>query len=92
MEANCVSCHNNDPNSSKRDWKEGEVGGVLEIIRPLGRDIERTHEGLQGTFMLMAAVSCLLLVLSGFVLVVRSRGIKGTSGLAPGKRPVTLSR
>ncbi len=61
MEANCIGCHNNDPNSTKRDWKEGEVGGVLEIIRPLDRDIARTHEGLRGTFVLMAVVSGTLL-------------------------------
>ena len=57
MEANCIGCHNNDPNSTKRDWKPGEVAGVLEIIRPLDRDIARTHQGLRGTFVLMAAVS-----------------------------------
>ena len=73
MEANCIGCHNNDPNSTKRDWKEGEVGGVLEIIRPLDHDIARTREGLRGTFMLMAMVSAALLVFSGLVLVIRSQ-------------------
>ena len=73
MEANCIGCHNNDPNSTKRDWKEGEVGGVLEIIRPLDQDIARTREGLRGTFMLMAMVSVALLVFSGLVLVIRSQ-------------------
>ena len=53
----CLGCHNNDTNSTKRDWKVGEVGGVLEIIRPLDRDIARTREGLRGTFVLMAVVS-----------------------------------
>ncbi len=76
MEANCIGCHNNDPNSTKRDWKEGEVGGVLEIIRPLDQDIARTRKGLRGTFMLMAMVSAALLVLSGLVLVVRSRRLR----------------
>jgi serine/threonine protein kinase len=73
MEANCIGCHNNDPNSTKRDWKPGEVAGILEIIRPLDRDIARTHEGLRGTFLMMAAVSATLLSLSGLVLLVRSR-------------------
>ncbi len=73
MEANCIGCHNNDPNSTKRDWKPGEVAGILEIIRPLDRDIARTHQGLRGTFVLMAAVSATLLALSGLVLVVRNR-------------------
>jgi adenylate cyclase len=76
MEANCIGCHNNDPNSTKRDWKEGELGGVLEIIRPLDQDIARTRKGLRGTFMLMAMVSAALLVLSGLVLVVRSRRLR----------------
>jgi adenylate cyclase len=76
MEANCIGCHNNDPNSTKRDWKEGELAGVLEIIRPLDRDIARTREGLRGTFMLMAMVSGALLALSGLVLVIRSQRLK----------------
>jgi adenylate cyclase len=77
MEANCIGCHNGDPNSTKRDWKEGEVGGVLEIIRPLDRDIARTWDGLRGTFVLMAAVSGSLLALSALVLVLggRRRGL-----------------
>jgi serine/threonine protein kinase len=76
MEANCLGCHNNDTNSTKRDWKEGEIGGVLEIIRPLDRDITRTRVGLRGTFMLVALVSGTLLVLSGLVLVVRPGRLK----------------
>ena len=73
MDANCINCHNNDTNSTKRDWKVGEVGGVLEIIRPLDRDVTRAREGLRGTLILMAVVSGTLLGLSGLVLVTRSR-------------------
>jgi serine/threonine protein kinase len=76
MEANCIGCHNNDPNSTKQDWKVGEVAGVLEIIRPLDRDIARTHQGLRGTFVLIAVVSGALLSLSGLVLVIRPRRLK----------------
>jgi adenylate cyclase len=72
----CVNCHNADPNSTKRDWKVGEVGGVMEIIRPLDRDIARTREGLRGTFVLMAAVSGGLLLVSGIVLLIRSGRLK----------------
>ena len=72
MQATCIGCHNKDPNSRKHDWTEGEVGGALEIIRPLDRDVSRTREGLRGTFVLMAAVSAVLLALSGLVLVARS--------------------
>ncbi|MDB5350675.1 MAG: hypothetical protein JWN86_1922 [Planctomycetota bacterium] len=73
MQTDCIGCHNNDPNSTKRDWKPGDVGGVLEIVRPLDRDIARTHEGLKGSFALMAVVSGALLALSGLVLLVRGR-------------------
>ncbi|MGO9919644.1 MAG: protein kinase domain-containing protein [Isosphaeraceae bacterium] len=76
MEANCINCHNADSTSTKRDWKAGEVGGVLEIIRPLDRDIARTREGLRGTFVLMAVVAGTLLGLCGLVLVIRSRRLK----------------
>jgi adenylate cyclase len=76
MDANCISCHNNDENSTKRDWKVGEVGGVLEIIRPLDGDVRRAREGLRGTLILVAVVSGTLLGLSGLVLVTRSRRVK----------------
>jgi eukaryotic-like serine/threonine-protein kinase len=76
MQADCIGCHNQDPNSTKRDWKVGDVGGVLEIIRPLDRDIARTREGLRESFVLMAAVSGALLAVSGLVLVVRSRRLR----------------
>ena len=76
MQADCIRCHNNDTNSTKRDWKVGDVGGVLEIIRPLDRDIARTRAGLRESFVLMAVVSGALLCVSGLVLVVRARRLK----------------
>src|SRR5262249_16272401 len=73
MTADCLGCHNQDPNSTKRDWKVGDVAGVLEIIRPLDPAIARTREGLRGTFRLVAGVSGALLLLCGLVLVLRPR-------------------
>ena len=92
MQADCIGCHNNDPNSTKRDWKAGDVGGVLEIVRPLDRDIARTREGLRGTFVLMAVVSGALLVLSGLVLVVRGRRLQEPASRGSGRSCVTLLR
>jgi serine/threonine protein kinase len=87
MQKDCVGCHNSDPNSTRRNWKVGEVGGVLEIIRPLDRDIARTRSGLRGTFILMAVVSGSLLALSGLVLLFRSRQYESSPGRStePGK-------
>jgi serine/threonine protein kinase len=69
----CVRCHNTHPDSTKRDWKVGDVRGVVEIIRPLDRDVSRTREGLRGTFVLVAVISVSLLALSVLVLVVGNR-------------------
>jgi hypothetical protein len=73
MTASCVDCHNRHPDSTRKDWREGEVRGVLEIVRPLDRDIARTRAGLRGTFTLMAVVSGALLGLSILVLLVGNR-------------------
>jgi PAS domain S-box-containing protein len=61
MKTSCVSCHNNDPASLKTDWKEGDVGGVLEFIRPLDdigpMPVARTRAGVQWTLGLTIAAS-----------------------------------
>ncbi len=73
MQLTCVQCHNGHQDSTKKDWKEGEVVGVLEIIRPLDRDVTRARDGLRGTLILMAAISGSLLGLSGMILLLRNR-------------------
>lgn len=35
MSQSCVDCHNQHPDSPKRDWHVGDVRGGLEFIRPL---------------------------------------------------------
>jgi serine/threonine-protein kinase len=35
MQKRCVECHNTHKDSPKKDWKEGDVRGVLEVILPL---------------------------------------------------------
>jgi serine/threonine protein kinase len=75
MTATCVHCHNNheDRNWPKDFWAEGDVRGVLEIIRALDRDTERTAQGLRGTFLVMAVVSGLLLGAGVLAVVVGNR-------------------
>jgi adenylate cyclase len=73
MQATCVQCHNGHSDSTKKDWKEGEMAGILEIVRPLDRDAARARAGLGTTLVLMAAISGLLLGLSVLVLVVGQR-------------------
>ena len=71
MKASCIECHNNHPDTPRNDWKEGDVRGVLEIIRPLDRDTARTEEGLAKTWLLLALSLAVTLGLSVCVMMMR---------------------
>lgn len=73
MQQSCVQCHNGHQDSAKKDWREGDVAGVLEIIRPLDRDTARARGGLRFTLVLMGIICGSLLGLSVLVLVVNRR-------------------
>jgi hypothetical protein len=73
MQETCVKCHNTHPNSPKKNWKVGDVPGVLEVIRPLDGDVERARAGLHGTAILMAVTFGSLLGASALILVVTNR-------------------
>jgi serine/threonine protein kinase len=72
MTAGCVHCHNTHAESTKKDWKVGDLRGILEIIRPLDKDAARIRRGLRGTFTLVAVVGASLLAVS-FLLVFLAR-------------------
>ena len=57
MRQSCVDCHKGHQLSPRRDWKVGDVRGVLEIIRPLDQDIARSRSELRVSYILMAAIS-----------------------------------
>ena len=78
MKASCLECHNTHEDSPKKDWKVGDVRGVLELVRPLDRDIARTQSGLRGAFVLMGAVSALTLTLGAVWLMRRRQGGRWT--------------
>ena len=74
MIESCVKCHNESENSPKRDWKVGDLVGVLEVTRPLDREIERTRKGLRGAVLLMGGTGILLAGVSlGLVVAARRR-------------------
>jgi hypothetical protein len=78
MEQSCLGCHNHPMGTSpKKDWKVGDVVGVLKIVRPLDSEIASTRDGLRGAFVLMSSVATLLVVLSLAVTFVarRRRGL-----------------
>ena len=72
MQEDCVECHNTHPDSTKTDWNIGDIGGVLEITRPLTAD---RASALQGTFRLVTVISVALLGLAILSIVLRSRRV-----------------
>jgi serine/threonine protein kinase len=81
LKQSCVDCHNTHPMSTRKNWKVGDVRGVLEIIRPLKNDETRVTQALRLTLLLSAIGSGLLLL--GSVLAVwtkRRRSEGGASG------------
>ena len=81
MKESCVKCHNDAQVSPKRDWKTGDLAGVLEVTRPLDQDIMRTRSGLRGAFVLMGGTGALLVSLS-FLLILAARPGGRRKGLA----------
>jgi hypothetical protein len=62
MQQSCVDCHNTHPKSTRKNWKVGDVRGVLEIIRPLKDDEARVTQALRLTLLLSAIGSGLLIL------------------------------
>jgi serine/threonine protein kinase len=73
MQQTCVQCHNTHQDSTKKDWQVGDIGGVLEIIRPLDQDAARARDGLRLTLILMAVICGSLLGLSVLMLFAKRR-------------------
>lgn len=65
MEQSCLGCHNYaQGRSPKKDWKVGELVGVLKVVRPLDEEIDSTRKGMRGAFILMGSVAGTLVLLS----------------------------
>jgi class 3 adenylate cyclase len=64
MEQACVACHNADSDSTKHDWKVGDVRGIQEVTisQPLATNLF-AFRYLLLYFMFMAAVGCSFIVL-----------------------------
>lgn len=75
LQAGCVDCHNTHPDSTKRDWKAGDVRGVLAIQQPLDHQRSRVQQGLRTTFLAVGGIAAALLaVVVWGVLRIRSAG------------------
>jgi serine/threonine protein kinase len=79
MKRTCVECHNTHPQSPRKNWQEGDVRGVLVIIRPLDKDEARVGQALRLALLLSAVLSALLL--AGSVLLTLASRRRNSAGL-----------
>ena len=68
MKASCVECHNSHSQSPKKDWKVGDVRGILEVTQTFDALREEVNNGLQGSFVTLGGLS--ILGVSGLTLVI----------------------
>ena len=68
MEASCVACHNQLPQSPKKDWQVGDVRGIVEITQPLDTVMLIAEEGLKNITLVLAAI--IGLAIAGIMAVV----------------------
>lgn len=68
MKPSCVACHNTHPDSPKKDWEVGDVGGVWEITQPIDSLVHKVNTSLKGTFAMLGGFS--VLGIAGLTLVI----------------------
>jgi PAS domain S-box-containing protein len=56
MKADCVQCHNAHPQSPRRDWKVGDVRGVLEVKVPIDTQFGQSNAGLYDSLFFIAGL------------------------------------
>ncbi|HZP76137.1 MAG TPA: methyl-accepting chemotaxis protein [Pseudolabrys sp.] len=90
----CISCHNSDPESPKRDWKLGDVRGVMEVDSII--DPQLAHASTLSQYVVGAAgaIGLILMALTLFVTRGVTRSLGGMVGamkqLAAGQFDVVL--
>lgn len=66
MESGCVDCHNAHPQTPKRDWKIGDVRGILEITMLLKGGSQQVDEQIQSMQLIYSAVGLVMFFGIGF--------------------------
>lgn len=57
MEQSCVDCHNSHPESTKTDWRVGDVRGARSVTLPLDAASHVAHKGWAATLAAMLALA-----------------------------------
>lgn len=67
MRKDCLDCHNSHPDSPKKDWRENDVRGVLEVIRPVATTEAVAKQATRTAFAILAVAAAFCL--GGFALL-----------------------
>jgi len=59
MRESCINCHNTHPDSPKKDWKTGDVRGILDVKIPLDKVIATTSSDLSFTIVIYSLLALL---------------------------------
>jgi signal transduction histidine kinase/CheY-like chemotaxis protein len=62
MRPECVTCHNTHPQSPKKDWRKGDVRGVLEVRFPVVNDSETQAPLFGMIFLFLVGCAAFLVV------------------------------
>jgi methyl-accepting chemotaxis protein len=71
MKAGCVACHNSHPQSPKKDWKDGDVRGLVEVVVP----VDEVDKSIAGSSLLLAVLVCIGFAAVAIVLAVVVRRV-----------------
>jgi signal transduction histidine kinase/NO-binding membrane sensor protein with MHYT domain/CheY-like chemotaxis protein len=74
MRQDCVACHNSHPQSPKRDWRVGDVRGILQVSLPLNNDSGISKSSINDLMLLfMAGIIIGIAFISYIVHILRKR-------------------
>jgi two-component sensor histidine kinase len=68
MRPSCINCHNTHKDSPKRNWKVGDVRGVLEVSGTLDKVAAKTKPKIQYTIALSISMTLFILTLLSTVI------------------------
>jgi hypothetical protein len=83
LKESCVECHNTRADSPRKNWKVGDVRGILEITRPLMRDENEVRQRVRGPLWAVTALSGGLILAAVGAIVSRGRRTAGKKGDSP---------
>jgi PAS domain S-box-containing protein len=58
----CVGCHNTYPGTPKKDWKVGDVRGVLEVSRPISSFETAAKQAMTESFLMQFGLGVAMLL------------------------------